>query len=369
MDLNDFAPAHRSQTNALVMMTGPSNSGKTLGALRFARGLRQFMMEHGDEDPLVAVIDTERKRSAYYWGRKQLGGMKDATTPEFPFLIKEISDNFAPRNYINAIKMAQKKGVKILIIDSITHAWAGKGGMLEQHDRKAQSTNNKFTAWADVDKDYNAFLDAVLQYPGHVIVTVRAKEAHELTAQADNKGNMKYIPKKIGLRPIFREGTRGSVTYEFPVAFRIDQEDHKAEVDKDITDVFDDSPDNPWQKQVLTEMHGYELAQWLHDVPDMPAEPPSLDDAPEEEATAKPAAGSTKSKPKARRPNRKHEKAKTESFAPVDEKTAETGGKQPPEKDPTEVRPPRNARRNAVHQTRRVAGDSAATEREDDLFG
>lgn len=335
MDLSDFEPAHRSQTNIMVMLSGPSNSGKTLSALRLARGVRTYMMQVlGKDEVRVAVLDTERKRSAYYAGSPILGGYEeDGETPKFPFLIKEMADNFEPRNYINGITIARKNRVDILIIDSLTHAWAGKGGMLEMHDRIAEQKKNSYTAWGPVDKDYNALLDAIFQYPGHILVTVREKEAHELQPEPDAKGNVKMVPKKVGLEPIFRKGTRGSLTYEFPVAFKFDQENHHALVDKDITDVFDDvESGRPWQPQRLNEMHGHALAEWLYS--------PSGGAHSDGEATA---AGN--------------------GFAPVTSEDVAVATVAEPEHDEPEVRPGR-AVRNAVRNAKKHAGGETG----DDLF-
>lgn len=268
MDLNGFELAQRSQTNILVLHTGPSNSGKTFGALLLAYGITQYVEQVLQQEIITGVLDAERKRSSFYVGHPMLGGFVGRNQPAFPFRIKEISENFSAKNYMNAIKIAEKNGIGILIIDSITHAWAGKGGLLEQKDKVAEAQRNKndYTAWQPVDKDYNALLEAFLQYPGHVIVTVRSREAHELKPIEDKGGKVKMAPERIGQKPVFREGKRGSLFYEFPVAFRFGQADHRAEIEKDITQVFD-SPDVPWEPRKLTPEDGYRLAEWTYATP------------------------------------------------------------------------------------------------------
>ena len=90
----------------------------------------------------------------------------------------------------------------VLVIDSLSHAWAGEGGVLEMHDNATRSDRggNSYTAWRNVTPQHNALVDAVLNAPCHVVCTMRSKAAYELVD--DGKGKK---PVKIGLAPIQRD--------------------------------------------------------------------------------------------------------------------------------------------------------------------
>ena len=103
--------------------------------------------------------------------------------------------------YIDA---ASKDGAEVIIIDSLSHAWSGSGGVLDMHDTaaKAQRTANSWAAWREVTPEHNALVDAILQAPCHIICTMRTKTAWEVV----DDGNGKKVPQKIGLKPEQREG-------------------------------------------------------------------------------------------------------------------------------------------------------------------
>ena len=67
----------------------------------------------------------------------------------------------------------------MVVVDSLSHAWMGKGGALEMVDaaQRRQKTPNSYTAWRDVTPDHNALVDALIQCPAHVIATMRASTA------------------------------------------------------------------------------------------------------------------------------------------------------------------------------------------------
>src|SRR5262249_26069414 len=97
-----------------------------------------------------------------------------------------------------------------LVIDSLSHAWMGKDGALEQVDRAAKrSSGNSFAAWRDVTPMHNRLVDAMLSCRCHLIVTMRSKT--EWVLEDDARG--KKVPRKVGMAPIQRDG----VEYEFDV--------------------------------------------------------------------------------------------------------------------------------------------------------
>ena len=138
----------------------------------------------------------------------------------------------------------------MLIIDSLSHAWSGEGGMLDMQGKIANRTGNSYTAWRDVTPLHNKLVDKILQCEMHVILAMRTKS--EYVMETNEKG--KISPRKIGLAPIFRDG----VEYECTVFLELAQ-DHTANASKDRTTLFDQ------QYFVITPDCGKKLYHWLND--------------------------------------------------------------------------------------------------------
>lgn len=227
-----FHPATKTRARARIAIIGPSGSGKTYSALAIAAGLGKR----------VAVIDTERGSASKYAG---LAGM-----PAFDVLELE---TFAPETYVAAIGAAGAAGYEVLVIDSLSHAWMGKDGALEQVDRAAKrsQSGNSFAAWRDITPKHNALVDAMLASPCHLIVTMRAKT--EYVMETNSRG--KQEPRKIGLAPIQRDG----MEYEFDVVGDITL-DHELIISKTRCPAFDGKvirlPGAPF---------GQSVAEWLSD--------------------------------------------------------------------------------------------------------
>lgn len=194
-----FQPAQRHQSKARIAICGPAGSGKTLTALYIAQGL-------GGK---IAVIDTEHGSASKY------------ADDNLAFDVLELT-SFSPETYIKAVQAAA--GYDVLIIDSLSHAWAGAGGALELVDlAAARSKNpNSFAAWREVTPLHNRMVEAILAAPMHVIVTLRTKTEYLLEQQGG-----KSVPRKVGLAPVQRDG----IEYEFDVVGEIDL-DHRLVVTK-----------------------------------------------------------------------------------------------------------------------------------------
>ena len=217
---------------------GPSGSGKTYTALLLARGLV------GPEGT-IAVIDTERASASKYAGE----------VTEFDALDL---DHHSPKEYVEAIQDAGRAGYDCLVIDSLSHAWSGRGGALEQVDQAAKRTQgNSYVAWRDVTPQHNALVDAILTYPGHVIVTMRAKTEYVL----EEGKNGKKTPRKVGMAPIQRDG----MEYEFDVVADMDL-DHNMIVSKSRCSALADAV---FTKPDVSVAHT--LRAWLSDGVEAPA--------------------------------------------------------------------------------------------------
>lgn len=226
-----FKPVTREQSRLRMAIDGPSGSGKTYTALRFAFAL-------AGENGRVAVIDTERGSAAKYAGENP-----DPDGRPWHWDGVELQ-HFAPSTYREAIDEAGRLGYSVLVIDSLTHAWVGKGGALQQVDR---STNrNRWAAWGEVTPEQEAMVDAIMQSPCHVIATMRTKT--EWVAETDEKTG-KTVPKKIGLKAQQRDG----IEYEFDVVIDMDDQ-HRAKVSKTRCKEIDgDNPSCPgaaWMEKI-----------------------------------------------------------------------------------------------------------------------
>lgn len=225
-----FRKAERKKAKLRLGIAGPAGAGKTYSALLIAQGL-------GGK---IAMIDTEHRSGDLY-----------AHLLEYD--IAQIEAPYTPTKYREGIEAAEKAGYGVLIIDSLSHAWEGEGGLLEMHDKttKARSDKNSFNAWRDITPEHNRLVDAILKSGLHVIITLRSKMAYEV--QTDERTG-KSKPVKIGLKPIFREG----VEYEFTTVLDMTAEDHLATTSKDRTQLFDGKP--PFTPSSAT---GAQLLEWL----------------------------------------------------------------------------------------------------------
>lgn len=233
-----FKKAARTKAKLRMALIGPSGSGKTYSALALATGL-------GGK---IALIDTERGSGELY---------ADA----FDYDTLQLEPPFTPKKYIDAIKAAEENGYSVVIIDSLSHAWAGEGGILDIHDNSTRGSRsgNGYTAWKDVTPQHERIVNTILGAKLHVIGTIRTKTAYEIVE--DDKG--KKAPKRIGLAPIQRQG----LEYEFTCVLDLSVDSHIATASKDRTSLFDGN------HFVITQETGKQLAAWLDSGADAPEKP------------------------------------------------------------------------------------------------
>lgn len=226
-----FKTAKREKIKARIGVCGSSGSGKTYGSLLLAKGLAG--------DGTIAFIDTEKGKSRLHVGK-----------PGVPvYEVANLDPPYSPQKYIELMNEAMTLKPEVLIIDSLSHAWAGEGGILEMVDR-VKSGGNNFTAWRTLTPLHNKFVDHVLSLPCHVIVTMRTKT--DWVTEKNDSGKMTV--RKIGLAPIQRDG----MEYEFDVVLDVDRDKHTATASKDRTSLFDTEIGF-----TITEEHGKLLRKYL----------------------------------------------------------------------------------------------------------
>jgi hypothetical protein len=223
-----FKKATKAQAKLRAAFFGPSGAGKTFTSLRAATGL-------AGGGP-VAVIDTERGSASKYSDR-------------FEFDVLELEDK-SVQGYVDAIRMAGAAGYSVLVIDSLSHAWET---LCEEVEKlaKAKYRGNTWSAWSEGTPLQRKLISAILDFPGHIIVTMRSKT--EWTTVEDKSG--RKAPQRVGLSP--QQGK--SIEYEFDLLLELTAE-HIGTVIKDRTGKFQDRLiDKPGED------FGRELAAWLAD--------------------------------------------------------------------------------------------------------
>jgi hypothetical protein len=185
-----FKKATRSQSKLRLGLIGPAGSGKTMTALRIARGL-------AGPKGRIAVIDTERGSASLYAGERELD-----------FDVNEL-DSYEAQKFLDGIRDAVAGGYDVLVIDSLSHAWAGKGGILEFVDSRKSQGGGGIDAWGKATPLQNAIRDGILSAPLHVICTMRSKVEYVVEKEPSGRTTV----RKVGLQPVQREG----MEYEFDV--------------------------------------------------------------------------------------------------------------------------------------------------------
>lgn len=216
--------ASRKKAKIRLGLSSVSGGGKTVSALLIAYGMV------GDWSK-IAVVDTESESADLYANHTLPNGI---TIGEFQ--VCPLSAPFAPERYIEAIRACENAGIEVIIVDSITHEWDGKGGCLEIVDQLTQASTHKnsYIAWGKVTPRHQAFIDALLQSKCHIITTVRRKQDYEMTK--GNDGKIKV--EKAGLKEITREGFE----YELTVNLELDH-GHFATASKDRSGLFSGKPE------------------------------------------------------------------------------------------------------------------------------
>jgi hypothetical protein len=215
--------ATRKKAKIRLGLSAVSGGGKTYSAILIAKGLVGDLSK-------VAIIDTENGSADLY---AHLGD----------FNVLPLTAPFTPERYIEAIKSCEKAGMEVIIVDSISHEWDGKGGCLEI----VESLGGKYQDWAKVTPRHQAFIDAIIHSASHIITTVRRKQDYEMIKE----GNKIRI-EKAGLKEITREGFE----YELTINLELDTQ-HNATASKDRTQLFMNKP-----AFVPSEKTGELIANW-----------------------------------------------------------------------------------------------------------
>ena len=217
-----------------IAIIAPSGGGKTYGSLRLATGMAQEIEKETGKKAKILMGNTESKRGLYY-------------ANEFDYDIVDLDPPYNPEKFVEFIEFAVEEGYDILIIDSSSHEWEGKGGCLDLQ----QQAGGTYQSWAKVSPRHQKFINAIADSPITIIATMRGKDQYEMSK--DERGRASV--QKLGVGAKQREGFE----YEFTCTFLVDQKTNTAEVQKDNTHIFDSEGPT-----ILTEAHGAKIMKWAN---------------------------------------------------------------------------------------------------------
>jgi len=149
--------AERKQAKLRIGLSAPSGAGKTYSALLLASGIASSWDK-------IALIDTESGSGELY---AHLGD----------YNVIQLEAPFSPERYIEAIQACEEAGMEVIIIDSTSHEWEGKGGCLEINESIAQSKfrGNTWSAWSETTPRHQRFIQAIVGSKCHIITATRNK--------------------------------------------------------------------------------------------------------------------------------------------------------------------------------------------------
>lgn len=173
----NIRPVQSGQSKAVIAIAGISGSGKTYTALLMARGMVSKASE-------IGFLDTENGRGSLY-----------SDILDDKFMIGDLYPPFSPSRYAAAIKQFQDAGVKVLVIDSVTHEWEGEGGCDDiANGLKADGTKRKVADWIGAKREHKQFMNVLLQSNMDVICCIRAREKTDFKNPSQ--------PVSLGIQPI-----------------------------------------------------------------------------------------------------------------------------------------------------------------------
>ena len=196
MSMSSFHKATRESLYARLFIMGAAGDGKSYTAQRVAAGL-------ADGGPIF-VLDTHGGQAEMY------AGQPDGDGGALDFMAAQIVAPYTIQKCTDLIGEAIKAGAAVLIVDSLSDFWEGKGGILEAKAAKERgnSRGNGYTLWMEFGRKWMDFMRLLNNVQAHVIVTSRRKTDYELVK---NEHTGKSTPTAIGTKPLVREGTE----YEF----------------------------------------------------------------------------------------------------------------------------------------------------------
>ena len=197
---NEFTPrlgATRAQSLKIGVL-GFENAGKTLSALKLARGIV------GASGTLVA-IDTHNGQVEEYVGHEDVGS----------FYVVDVRPPFRPQRMLDAVKAAVDFGADAIVIDSMSHEWDGDGGVLDwagEIEAEQERRNKKGNIWTKPKMEHKRFINHVMGISQHVLFCLRLKNS------TDSKGSTSV-----------KVSGDDSLLYDLTLHVELDRETHRVQ--------------------------------------------------------------------------------------------------------------------------------------------
>lgn len=235
MSILNIAQATREGAHLLIQFAGGPSSGKTLTALRVARGIVGAKGR-------IGVLDTESGRARLY-ADKVPGG----------FVVGDLTPPFTPARYLEGIRDFVEYGVDILVIDSGSHVWEGVGGVLEMADQAEQNGKKGLLKWLGPKTEYRKLINFILATRLHIIVCSRAKQP--VVEGKDDRGNKTLIT--MPWEPIQDKRLKYEMTIYVPMLINgtYETEQPRLKVPGDLAHLF--------AGELLTEATGAAIGAWV----------------------------------------------------------------------------------------------------------
>jgi hypothetical protein len=218
----NLTPAIQEKSNLRLALAGPSGSGKTWTALRIMglllggspRENGVALNRREDGKGRVALIDTERGSARLY-----SSNFPTEDNPQVGFFdVMEMPRNargvIEPQLFIDAMRLIASHGYEGLIFDSFTHPWDSILDKKDQLDNQKGGSKNSFTNWRDITPLHNAIVDTALNFPGHLIATLRMKSEYVI-----EKDGGQTVIRKVGNKAMQRD----DLGFEFSIVFDMER--------------------------------------------------------------------------------------------------------------------------------------------------
>lgn len=164
-----FRDAQRSEAKPLIGLYSESGCGKTYTALLLARG---FVGPQG----VIGMIETESGRGEAYSDPREYPEFA-GPNPKSNYRVLPMRATFSPQAYGEAISAAEQEKLDALIIDSASHEWEGKDGVLAMAAINQAAHKKGPLIWQQPKQDHqHHFMLRFTQTPiPLVILCMRAK--------------------------------------------------------------------------------------------------------------------------------------------------------------------------------------------------
>lgn len=225
-----------------IGLSGPTGSGKTKSGLELAAGIT------GGHP--FAFLDTERGRGRHYVKR-------------YPMIrYDQLEPPFTPQRYLEKMREAAKAGFPLVLVDSGSHMWEGKGGLRDAAADKADELAKRFNSqpdkfgmlsWKAPKEALDDFIEEMHALPCHLIMTFRAKE--KLKQAKGANGRTEIV--NTGFKPI----TEHSFPFEMTL-FAMFSNEAPGVPSFEYKTRAEYLPNAFGQNQVITARHGQALLKW-----------------------------------------------------------------------------------------------------------